>query len=293
MADDHTLDLFAGAPSGVAALELAPATGQAGKQRALGQFMTPHWAAEALVQRSFSDLGAEDFVVEMTCGTGAFLNAIPAHVPAVGIEIDPELAEYARHSTGRRVITGDFRTVAKALRATAIVGNPPFFADIITELLDACRGVLPEGGRAGFIIPAYLLQTPSRVVRYNRDWSIEVEMLPRTLFKGLQCPLSWGVFRRDNQRHLIGMALYAETADIEGMTQQVRDRLNRSPGTWADVVSWAIDTEGGQASLERIYAAVEPKRPTGNPAWREQIRKVVRTSRRFRATAPGVYAHAA
>ena len=46
----------------------------------LGQFFTPDWAAEALVEQHFGDLGLFDRVVEPSCGGGAFLRALP--VPA-------------------------------------------------------------------------------------------------------------------------------------------------------------------------------------------------------------------
>lgn len=266
---------------------------QGGAQRALGQYMTPFWAAEALIQRTFPNLDSSDSVIEMTCGTGPFLSAIPAHVRALGIEIDPRLAEIARRNSGRRVITGDFREVARQLKATVVVGNPPFKATLVAALLDVCRQVLPEGARAAFILPAYILQTPSSTMRYNANWSIQAEMLPKTLFPGLHCPLSWVVFCRDAKRHLIGMALYQEAADVATMPREAKDCLKNAPGTWSEVVSWAIDTCGGRANLEAIYNRVEPKRPTGNPAWREQIRKVVRNTRRFRNVAPGVYANAA
>lgn len=69
----------------------------------LCQWFTPAWLAEALVERHFSRLDAADLVLEPTCGAGAFLRAIPAHVPAIGVEIDPALAAAAR-ATGREVL---------------------------------------------------------------------------------------------------------------------------------------------------------------------------------------------
>jgi len=65
----------------------------------LGQYMTPDWAAHALVDRYFADLCCDDLVVEPSCGRGAFMRAIPAHVPVIGVEIDPDLA--AEAVTGR------------------------------------------------------------------------------------------------------------------------------------------------------------------------------------------------
>jgi len=76
-----------------------------------GQYMTPSWAAEALIERHFSRLGSEDVVIEPSCGQGAFLSALPAYVPAIGIDIDPRMTADARRLTGRHIIDGDFSTV--------------------------------------------------------------------------------------------------------------------------------------------------------------------------------------
>ncbi|SKW44786.1 forkhead box transcription factor [Mycobacteroides abscessus] len=44
--------------------------------------------------------------------------------------------------------------------------------------------------------------------------------------------------------------------------------------TWPAIVRKAIDEHGGTASLAEIYDYVADRRPTQNPAWREQVRKV-------------------
>lgn len=102
----------------------------------LCQFFTPVWVAERLVERHFSRLDSADLVCEPTCGYGAFLKALPQSVPAVGIEIDAQVADVARQETGRRIITGDFRTVPIDFKPTAIIGNPPFRADVFDDILD-------------------------------------------------------------------------------------------------------------------------------------------------------------
>lgn len=247
------------------------------KVRALGQFFTPYWAASALVNRWFPDLGRSDVVVEATCGPGPFLKAIPSEVLAIGVEIDPELAEIARRNTGRRVITGDFTQVDLEVRPTAIVGNPPFAMSDIDRLLDRCHQVLPEHGRVGWILPCYALQTPSRVVRYSESWSLATELLPRTLFPGLQCPLLFAQFTKDRRRILSGLALYFETHDIASMPAQVAETLKGRPDGWKAIVGQALQALGGRGSLEAIYEKVQPRRPTGNPFWKEQVRKVLRS----------------
>jgi hypothetical protein len=54
--------------------------------------MTPVWAAEEIVSHYFADLTENDRVVEPSCGIGRFLAALPAHVLALGVDIDPALA---------------------------------------------------------------------------------------------------------------------------------------------------------------------------------------------------------
>lgn len=78
-------------------------------QKRLGQYPTPAWVAAALVREHFSDLGKDDVVCDPSAGPGRFLQAIPDDVYALGVELDPELAEQARELTGRTIITGDFR----------------------------------------------------------------------------------------------------------------------------------------------------------------------------------------
>lgn len=288
MNSSATLDLFFTSEIDAA----APAASPVSRQRELGQYMTPFWAAEALVQRHFSDLTSNDVVVEPTCGTGSFLKAVPSSIPAIGIEIDPKLADEARRTTGRRVITGDARMVKLDLRPTVCIGNPPFEMELVDSLLERAREWLPVDGRCGFVLPAYALQTASRVVRYNEFWSLQAEMLPRTLFPGLQCPLSFVIFRKDLKRALVGMALYQESVDVASMPDHVREALERGAGrSWAQVVEEALDRLGGRGRLEDIYRMVEPRRPTGNPWWKEQVRKILRQG--FHQVAPAEYALAA
>jgi site-specific DNA-methyltransferase (adenine-specific) len=71
------------------------------------QWFTPVFAAARLIEFHFPDLTEDDMIVEPTCGSGNFLKALPDHVPAYGVELDPEIAMIARQSTGRHVVTGD------------------------------------------------------------------------------------------------------------------------------------------------------------------------------------------
>lgn len=254
----------------------------------LGQFFSPFWAAELLVERHFADLGTNDAVIEPSCGTGAFLAAIPRKVPAIGVEIDPVLAAQARATTGRAVIEGDFRTVPLDLVPTHIIGNPPFRMDVIDGFLERAYGLLPEGGRVGMIVPAYMFQTPSRVIRYADAWSLFQEMLPRTLFPGLSKPLVFAILSKDRQRTMVGFALYREAHDVDGLPEPYKKMLQTEGSVWKAAVASALRQMGGEATLQELYAALAPRRPTATVWWKEKIRQIAR--RHFTLTAPATYA---
>lgn len=260
----------------------------------LGQYPTPLWVAEALVERHFSGLDKHDLVVEPSCGPGAFLEAIPQDIPAIGIEIDAQIAHTARIQTGREIITGDFCTVPLNFQPTVILGNPPFNLNIIDRFLDRAHTLLPDGGRVGFILPAYAFQTAARVVDYSNRWSLLQEMIPRNIYPGLSLPLTFALFSKDRRRLMVGFALYAETADTQQLPKDFREILASSGGSvWVRVIEAALQQLGGAASLSEIYRVVEGQRPTQTKFWREQIRKVIRQSCRFVQTGHGQYACAA
>lgn len=243
----------------------------------LGQYPTPAWAAAALVREHLTDLGTEDLVLEPTCGPGRFLAAVPAHVPAVGVEIDPRLAERARRLTGRPVITGDIREVDIPGRPTVVLGNPPFETKLIETILDRMHAEMVDDGRVMFVLPAFFLQTARRVVRYSERWSMSQQILPRNLYAGLKHPLVFATFRKDERRVMVGFSLFHELAYLQELPKAVREDLDEGPMTWPAVVRSALDEHGGEASLAQIYEHVVDRRPTRNPFWREQVRKVCQT----------------
>lgn len=260
------------------------------KTRDLGQYPTPVWVAEALVERHFSWLGRDDCVVEPACGPGAFLGAIPPEVRALGVEIDGCVAEEARRNTGRQVIAGDFRDVPLECAPTAIVGNPPFNLRVIDGFLERAHRVLPTGGRVGFILPAYAFQTASRVAGYAQRWSLMQEMIPRNIYPGLSLPLVFALFLKDHRRTMVGFALYWEARDVQLLPREYREELSAGAGpVWARVIELALMRLGGRAGLQEIYEQVEGSRPTQTRFWREQIRKVVRTNDRFISLGAGSY----
>lgn len=242
----------------------------------LGQYMTPDWAAVELVERYFGHLTSDDQVIEPSCGAGAFLRAIPDQVPALGVEIDPALAAQARRSSGRPVIVGDFRMVDLPVRATAIIGNPPFQSRTIGDFLDRAWSLLPDEGRVGFVLPAFVLQTASSVEAMAERWSIRQDMLPRNLFPRLSHPLCFAVFTRGRVRGLVGFALYHELAAVNRLQARYRELLQAGEGSaWAAVTRAALEALGGKADLQRIYREIEGHRPTTNRFWQAKVRQTL------------------
>lgn len=242
----------------------------------LGQYMTPDWAAVELVERYFGHLISSDQVIEPSCGAGAFLRAIPEQVPALGVEIDPALAVQARCSSGRPVIVGDFRMVDLPVHATAIIGNPPFQSRTIGDFLDRAWSLLPDEGRVGFVLPAFVLQTASSVEAMAKRWAIRQDMLPRNLFPRLSHPLCFAVFTRGRARGLVGFALYHELAAVNRLQERYRALLGEGEGSvWAAVTRAALEALGGEADLQRIYREIEGHRPTTNRFWQAKVRQTL------------------
>lgn len=258
----------------------------------LCQWFTPEWAAQALVERHFPHLRPGDVVVQPSCGRGAFLKALPPWVEAIGVEVDPVVAAAARADTGRPVVVGDFRTAALEADPVAIVGNPPFVAEVVDQFLHRCHGLLPSGGRAGFILPAYLMQSSSRVAGYGERWSLHAEMIPRDLFPRLREALCFVVFTKDTRRVLVGLALYREAFDVARLPEPVRQALRSTEGpTWRQVCLLALRSLRGQGQLADIYAAVEGHRHHLTRFWREKVRQTLRAyPQDFTAKGAGLYA---
>lgn len=242
---------------------------------ALGQWMTPDWAAAELVAHYFGDLTLCDRVVEPSCGQGAFLRALPDYVPAIGIEIDPALAAVARASSGREVVLGDFTTTALPFEPTTILGNPPFRLATVEAFMARAFALLPDGGRVGFILPACTFQTANTVDRFAQRWHVAQDMLPRNLFPRLSLPLCFARFTK-GRRGLVGFALYHETVAVGRLQARYRALLAQGErSVWAAVVRAAFDQLGGRATLRALYAEIGGARPTTNPFWQEKVRQVV------------------
>jgi len=244
--------------------------------RDLDQWMTPDWAAEELVAAYFGHLTLCDQVLEPSCGEGAFLRALPCHVPAVGVEIDPALAAVARATSGRVVIDGDFLTAELPIKPALILGNPPFRTSVVRAFITRAWDLLPMGGCAAFILPAYTFQTASVVEDMRKRWSIRQDMLPRNLFGRIRLPLCFARLVKERHGRLIGFALYGETHAVMRMQRRYRDLLAAGErSAWAAVTRAALEQLGGTADLTQLYREIEGHRPTTNRFWQAKVRQVV------------------
>lgn len=242
-------------------------------RKELGQFFTPEWVAQALVERYYPGLGMHDRVVEPSCGDGAFLRVLPDHVPAIGVEIDPMFAAQAEANSGREVLVGDFCAADLPFRPTLLLGNPPFKQELVRRFLARAWELLPRDGEVGFILPAFVLQTASTVDALAARWGIAQDMLPRNVFPGLSHPLCFARFYR-GRRGLIGFALYHEAAAVMRLQRRYRDLLAQGErSVWAAVTRAALEALGGQGSLSEIYREIEGQQPTANRYWREKVRQ--------------------
>lgn len=247
------------------------------KTARLGQYMTPDWAALELVEHYFGDLGSQDAVVEPSCGLGAFLRALPSYVPAVGVEIDPELAALAHASTGREIIVGDFRTSELPFTPTAVIGNPPFAKRTIMDFLDRSWDLLPDEGRVGMILPAFVFQTASTIDTLTKRWHLRQDMIPRTnLYPKLRHPLCFAMLRKGASRGLVGFTLYHEAVAVQRLKQRYKALLAQGEGSvWAAVTRAALEVHGGKATLEQLYTEIQGNQPTSNQFWKAKVRQTL------------------
>lgn len=258
---------------------------------ARGQFFTPTWTAELLLRRAFPSLGPDDLVLDPTCGDGRFLMAVPDGVRAIGVETDPDVAAEARLNSGRQVLTGDFLQIEIPDRPTAIIGNPPYRSQLITDILTRCYELLEYERGAAFLLPVYFLQTASTVAQLARRWSISQELVPRNLFVRLEKPLAFVQFRKSRRCVVSGFLLYSEVDAVQSLRREFREMFignNSRASVWREVVYAALRVCGGRATLQQLYACIEDKRPTENRFWREKIRQIA--GMHFIRVADGEYA---
>jgi hypothetical protein len=254
----------------------------------LGQWMTPAWAAQEIVEHYFADLTSKDRVIEPSCGIGRFLAALPDDVPALGVEIDPALARMARANTGRDVIVGDFRTVDLPFKPTVMIGNPPFQLSVVEGFMERAYDLLPTDGRVGLILPCYMLQTAATVVRLNKKWGIRQDMIPRNLFPGLSKPLCFAMLTRGAGKGMVGFRLYHETDAISRLELRYKQILeNGEKSVWSALTRAALEKLGGEATVAAILKEVSGHQPTGNPHWAAKVRQTLQ--RKMVSTKRGVW----
>ena len=246
------------------------------KQKELNQYFTAPWFATLMVQKYLPELTSSDLVLEPSCGMGSLLKAIPSHVGAVGVELDREVALKAKSTSGRDVLVGDFTTIDIPFNPTAIIGNPPFKLDTFEQMLVRSYELLGHDQKAVYLLPAYFFQTAKSVVRFKHKWSIEVDFVPRDIYSGLSKPLVIAQFIKDGKRLLKNLFFYVEKIEYEDMSARskeiLKDQNHRS--VWRALVEDAVKCLGGKAKLKQIYDFISQKRPTENPFWKEQVRKV-------------------
>lgn len=257
----------------------------------LHQYYTPEWAAEELVAKFLPNLGPKDSVMEPACGRGPFLKAVPRETHAIGVEIDPVLAQLARENTEREVFCGNFADMDLP-PVSAIIGNPPFDMKLVDRFLAKSHSLLPNEGRCGFILPAYALQTPARLLKWSRHWSVSQTLLPRTLFQRARLPLLFVLFEKGvGPRLLVGFTLYHEAHEINGMPNWAKALLIHGESnrpTWRVVVEGALRRIGGRGTLTEIYHAMQDRRPSENQWWKDKVRQVLQLH--FVRVGPGEWA---
>lgn len=242
----------------------------------LDQYFTPAWAADLLVADVLKGMG-DVSLLEPTCGNGRMLAAVPPNCQALGIEIDPRMADEARRTTGREVLCGNIKSIDLSGRHfDVIAGNPPFDADSIDAIVGRAIELLPEDGVLGLVLPAHIPASSRRIEQWGARFSIETRLLPRALFPRLTLPLVWTRMVRSStqNRTLVGLFLFDHQSDVHAMPDQVRRDLCAGR-TWRDVVADALQALGGEGELREIYAAVEPRRRSPNPHWRDKTRQVL------------------
>jgi site-specific DNA-methyltransferase (adenine-specific) len=273
-------------------LGLGEETQPSGNIKALEQYQTPLWAAEALTEIFLNELGRRGKkpgrVLEPSCGRGNFLKVLPADCQAYGIEIDPELAWIAQWESSREVAIGDFRTCTLPLEETHrpnhLLGNPPFSLPIVREFLARAAEVLDgEGGTCGFLLPAHSLQHPNTVVTLEKTWGITPWLIPRNIFPRISVPLIFALFELGGESR--GLELHRACARIHSLPPWLRNELGglkdspamagKPRGAWHRVVTLALQGLGGKAHLSKLYQQIEPMRPTDNRHWREKVRQIL------------------
>jgi adenine-specific DNA-methyltransferase len=232
--------------------------------------------SEWFCERALPDLSAQDVVIEPCAGTGNIPAAIPSAVRAFGVKLDPRLAAIAAARTKHRVIVGDIRSVLIDVQPSCAISNPMFKAVFIRQLLDRMHALLPEDGRVSLLVPVSLFNAARPTVRLAERWNLHMELVPREFFGRLSLPICLCSFVRSSGRIMVGFAGYHELLAIRALPRETQAVLNDAPdGAWRTVVTRALTTLGGEATLDQIYAAIQGHRRThARPFWRDRVRAI-------------------
>lgn len=116
-------------------------------------------------------------------------------------------------------------------------------------------------------------------MQWANVWDINVSLLPRDLFKGLQTPLVFAQFARPGSTSkMTGLPLFSEIACFKHSLRVAAQNETAKPtarGVWADLLRGVLADAPNGMTLTGIYQAIQNNRPANNPWWREQIRKVL------------------
>jgi hypothetical protein len=254
----------------------------------LGQFMTPRWAAELLLERLGTPVKG-DVVLEPSCGRGAWLHAVGPQVEAVGVELDPKLAAIAAADTGRRIIVGDFTTVPIDVEPSHMIGNPPYSSELIAAFLRRTEELLTPGGIGGYLLPVHSFSFAAKTLEILKGFEVGIDLVPRDLYPRISFPLLFVKLKKSSQQKLIGFALFDEAIAIRTMRAEYR-RVIQSGRTpiWREISEMALRALGGEASLEQIYDVVEDFRGSStNRFWRDRVR--AEAGKHFERVTTGVF----
>lgn len=164
-------------------------------------------------------------------------------------------------------------------------GDTPFHADTVARFLDRAHPLLGEGGKCGLILPAYVLQTSSKVLSMSEKWSIEQGLMPRNIFPRLSVPIVLSVFTKEAHRRLFGFFLYREAAEVSALSEparQVLERSDKAGSVWRQAVHAAFDhVSEDVAPLDALYRALEGRRPTDNAHYRAMVRQTLQAYSEF------------
>ncbi len=167
-----------------------------------GDFQTPQWLADQVCDLLVQLGCTPDYIVEPTCGVGAFLiaaaRAFPDFKYGTGIEINESYVEQARQTVDEQglaervnVERADFYAVAWEFPAdqhVLVIGNPPWVTNTALSRLDSnnlpqkrnekgSNGIDAITGASNFDVSEYMIQRMLISVSMGRPTSLTVAML--------------------------------------------------------------------------------------------------------------------